>query len=558
MRRGTLAGMLAVAVLWPALAAAQEPPPDTTVPPATTVPTTVPEEPPATTVPEPAPEAEPPVTTVPEPAPEAPDEGSSGARTLTVTPRQGLVEGQEVDVRGQGWRQRTYMVAAQCRGGISGESGCGRFVEVRTDARGNFRFDVEVQVILETPSGTYDCRVAPCVIRAQEPRSEGGSRSVRLLFDPAGPDPVRREAAISPAGNLIDGQVVTVTGEDFGVARPYGGYAELVECRLPVTDRDDCDESTEDYTGIGSDGYLATTYRLEGLLRIDGADVDCRTSDCALLVVADGGGLARGALVPLDFDPDAPLGPPPTLNVTPSSGLRDGQIVNLDGEGLRPDRFLIIAHCRWGATELDACSTESFAFAKVRADGTFHTQIGVLAVFEANRQRNSRVNCRVTACALTAFEEGPYGFGYSRLQEGYFGFELDRVVRTRLRFRPNAPLLEPSIDTADLSRLLAGERWRIWGTGGRPEGTVVLVQCGANAHSFDGCALGTRQHIHSHFEPRDRVGVNWEGRYRFRRHLHLADGRQIDCAAVPCALVAYEQGTDLDRSDRIATGFLPG
>jgi hypothetical protein len=163
-----------------------------------------------------------------------------------------------------------------------------------------------------------------------------------------------------------------------------------------------------------------------------------------------------------------------------------------------------------------------------------------------------RVNCRVTACSLTAFAEGSFGVFSA---EGHVGGSLDRLSRTRLRFRPNAPLLEPSISTPDLTGLRAGQRWRIWGSGGRPEGTVVLLQCLAGARTRSACALGTRKHVHAHFEPRDRVGVNWETRYEFRRHLHLADGRQADCARVLCALVAMEQGEGLDRSDRITTRF---
>ena len=171
----------------------------------------------------------------------------------------------------------------------------------------------------------------------------------------------------------------------------------------------------------------------------------------------------------------------------------------------------------------------------------------------------------MTACALMSFVEGPFGFFAPdetvdpeelTSPEGLVRADVERFTRTRLRYRPDAPLLAPTILTGDLDGVRAGSRWRIRGTAGRPEGTVTLLQCRAGAQNLGGCALHTRQNIHSHFEPRDRIGVSWEGRYRFSRHLHLSDGRQVDCAAVDCVLVAMDEGGDLDRSDRIATGFV--
>ena len=35
-----------------------------------------------------------------------------------------------------------------------------------------------------------------------------------------------------------------------------------------------------------------------------------------------------------------------------------------------------------------------------------------------------------------------------------------------------------------------------------------------------------------------RVGVSWKTRFRFRRHLHLSDGRQVNCALTPCAVAS--------------------
>ena len=86
------------------------------------------------------------------------------------------------------------------------------------------------------------------------------------------------------------------------------------------------------------------------------------------------------------------------------------------------------------------------------------------------------------------------------------------------------------------------------------------MQSAANATDVGGCASRTKHYVHSHFdgtgpEGGPAAGVAWNARPRLRQFLHLSDGRFVNCAVRPCALVAMDLGADLDRSDRIATDF---
>ena len=287
-RRGVVAGILLMALLWPAVGNAQEVPTDTTVPvePPSTVPVVpdVPEdEPPSTTVPAPpAPEpAEEPVIELDTTAP-APE---GGPRTLTVLPRRNLVDRQLVTIRGKGWSPHSGAQGfAQCISGTSDTSGCGRVEFVRNDAAGNFRARYRVDVILETSEGTFDCRVEVCVIGSNDTPVASGARFVRLHFDPAGPDPVRRTVTVDPTTDLVDGQEVTVTGDGFGTGR-YNRYVEIFQCRLPAAGYDDCDPGTYEFDQADQDGHLDSKAHLEARLRFpDGTTLDCRTGGCALLV----------------------------------------------------------------------------------------------------------------------------------------------------------------------------------------------------------------------------------------------------------------------------------
>src|SRR5262245_2180866 len=214
VRKGAAVVVALLAAAWPAVGGAQEEPVDTTVAPDTTVPpeTTLPPDttlPPVTTVPEPPPPPE----VEPEPAPEA--------RTLTVTPSTGLVHNQNVVVRGTGWPANSGALgAAQCISGTPDTSGCGSIDYFSSNALGRFRVDFEVEVILDTPSGTYDCRIETCVIGANNVPTATGARFVELAFDPAGPDPVRRTATATPDAGLVDGQVVEVAGSGFTAPEP--------------------------------------------------------------------------------------------------------------------------------------------------------------------------------------------------------------------------------------------------------------------------------------------------------------------------------------------------
>ena len=543
---------LLLAAAWPAASGAQQDPAasdpavpitsgpdtvptDTTLPPTTTPadePATepdVPEDPvAATTV-----EADPPVT-------------EGGPRTLTVTPHNNLVHGQVVVIRGRGWQPHDGgQGAAQCISGISSTAGCGRVEFAQTDAAGNFRLEYEVVVMLETSEGTFDCRVEVCVIGSNNNPSATGARFVELSFDPAGPDPVRRTVTVDPDSGLVDHQQVQVTGDDFTLDPRWGGYAELLQCRLPADGYDDCDNSAYGFGEVDTDGHLDTPFRVETILHLEGgATHDCRTGGCVLSVRDSDEGFAEGAQAALDFDPAGPLAPPPTVTVTPSTGLADGDIVEVDGAGWRPNNYVAVLQCRSAAIDFGGCDTNTFGFAETDEDGAFTLRRGVAATFRVSR---GRFDCRVRSCSLFVVAEDDFE-------------DLSEAVRTPLEFDDSRPLIEPRFRTGDLAGLHGGDQVRVSGTGGRPDGTVVLMQCAANATDVGGCARRTRHYVHSHFdgtgsEGGPAAGVAWRTRLRLRQFLHLSDGRLVNCAVSPCALVAMDLGADLDRSDRIATDF---
>src|SRR5207302_103432 len=87
---------------------------------------------------------------------------------------------------------------------------------------------------------------------------------------------------------------------------------------------------------------------------------------------------------PLQFDPGAPLPPPPAVTVTPSSGLADGQTVTVAGTSFGASSPVTVGECATDGQpnptlfDLTGCSL-SFANAITDGHGAFTTPLTVSA-----------------------------------------------------------------------------------------------------------------------------------------------------------------------------------
>jgi hypothetical protein len=93
---------------------------------------------------------------------------------------------------------------------------------------------------------------------------------------------------------------------------------------------------------------------------------------------------------------------PPTLTVTPATGLLDQQIVTVAGSGFTGDEELVVAQCA-GAT-LDGCVLDppvntTASYATAAADGTFSVTLRLSRVLTP---AGGDVSCAVADCAIVA------------------------------------------------------------------------------------------------------------------------------------------------------------
>jgi acetyl esterase/lipase len=215
----------------------------------------------------------------------------------TVTPDTGLVDGQEIAVTGSGFRPG-WLAVTQCAG--TGEA----FVRcsfdwhlIETDGAGRLDTTFRVRTLLRTDAGFADCRHTTCSIAVLS--SQGVGRvlaEVPLVFDPDGPDPALPELVVAPGRDLGFRSGVIVAGRDFDT----GDMLFLEQCRLEEGLPRECVSVANgvivpDATGAFLAG-AAVTAVMPGP---DGAEIDCRRIQCAL--VAGSFSAAAPGIAPLHF-----------------------------------------------------------------------------------------------------------------------------------------------------------------------------------------------------------------------------------------------------------------
>jgi len=163
-----------------------------------------------------------------------------------------------------------------------------------------------------------------------------------------------------PATNLRDGQTVTV---QVNVGRPDAGV-ELGLCTVGGSFETGCGPAGNVPHEIqpGQSVSFAINARI-----VDprmSAPIDCRTTPCELVAFdlstgsPDDHGPQALARVALQFDPSAPLRPPLTITVMPSTGLHDGQSVQVSVQHATGDVFLI--ECAGPVTKLGDISRRCY------------------------------------------------------------------------------------------------------------------------------------------------------------------------------------------------------
>lgn len=340
--------------------------------------------------------------------------------------------------------------------------------------------------------------------------------------------------AIEPSIDLVDGDRVTVTVT--GVTG-YGrdGYVDVLQCPSGATTREDCDLRYGGLEWSYSGGTVTVPYRVTALLypgsdEISSPAVDCRKSGaCVLRVFVDpDDGVPGDELledIPLRFDPDAGLAPPPTISVTPDEQLDDLEGLQVSGSGFVWSIYADVLQCVADPTELGDCERDSSRSSSLSesgdfvAGGTAAVPIPALAVIET--RNHGIVDCREPdSCVMAA--------------TGPFSLVPERTATAPLRFDPDAEIVLPTLTVTPDHDLADGDTVTVTGSDlyrRVPSPTVAI--CHAEAAELNDCErlAWPEVDIAGHFSQDVTVPASFTPP-------EATD--EVDCRSVsdPCVLVA--------------------
>jgi hypothetical protein len=346
-----------------------------------------------------------------------PDAPALPPASIAVDPDTDLIDGQTVVVSGTGFLANSPVGISQCAIGPATGTCYGR-TSTLTDAAGQLEVTLDVRTRL-WGGEVVDCRDADvdCSVQAYSYEDDDQHPVAPISFDPDGPILPPPTMVATPSTDLVDGQVVSLSGSGFtspyppiivtdaqpeavrdGAASyqspspPAGWRAPLtskapaattaatafqetvIQCKttdgLDVVDLSGCNPDTWGTADVDQDGDLSGTMQVWAVFNsFSGETVDCRTSVDACSLYTYGYDPLTSAVASIDFDPNAPLAPPPTITATPSTGLVDHQQIHVVGDGFPANALITLHQCKAGLVGRDGCDTDLYGVTVADAQG---------------------------------------------------------------------------------------------------------------------------------------------------------------------------------------------
>jgi hypothetical protein len=248
-----------------------------------------------------------------------------------------------------------------------------------------------------------------------------------------------------------------------------------------------------------------------------GDPIDCRVLACELRIERDGGAVSTR----LAFDPEAPLGPEPTLSAWPSSGLVDDARVDVRAEHLDPEAHVSFALCEAGARSTfddrcypyDAALLEEERPGQGRPVGDDGTVVAALRMRVDAYAYDGRIDCRTERCELVVSSVGAV------------------LARAAISFDRGAVLLGPArLSVSPATGLQEGDRVEVRGSAFYAGEPVLIEQCAADS-SAETCVGAPSERWVA-----DETG-RFVGTFTVRREA-ATDHQAVDCLAIDCVLRA--------------------
>lgn len=237
------------------------------------------------------------------------------------------------------------------------------------------------------------------------PDFENAPTPIGLGAPDDGKDSVRLPIVAEPATGLVDGQTVLVSGMGF----PPDSSVGVVMCTK---------EAGQDHGGRGveacninhyasgtsdAQGVASVEFEVRRIVQLDGEDVDCASESGRCII---GMGLIsdydQSGGVAVDFDPSVPLPEKPTVELTKTENLVDGETVRVAVTGLEPGAPISMSQC----TDEGACAEGAALHGTADEAGNFDGSIRLWRTFGTYGPNGpTNVDCAAAACTLLVHAE---------------------------------------------------------------------------------------------------------------------------------------------------------
>lgn len=443
----------------------------------------------------------------------------------SVTPSTGLVHAAPVTVEGVNFDRNADIEIEQCS---EIAFVCRRQTQRTTSgADGSFSASVPLSRTLTDPfaGNQVDCAdiANACYVNVWD-SSSGYTVKTPILFA-AGPLPVPPRARFDTKKALHDGRPVNIVGEGWFP----GDEVSVRECALDLEGYPiGCISQDVDSVTVPTDGTFTTAFtphrKVPTYGCVDGCDLknakpashDVVLIDCldeGVRCVATVQNYTDGSYVnvPMRFDRGAPLAPPPTLEVTPSTKLRDRQTITVTGKGFDAGAWVELGICQ--ADSREYCG--SYTSATADANGAISTPLTVRRSLGNGATGPRKCDVDGVRCTIVVLYTSSY---------------LQSPVSVPIAFDRGSPIHQPTVTVTPTVGLVDGQTVHVTGSNFSPDSQVIFGQCTAFDNPVGGCSEPV-------FTMSDASG-NIDATFNVASVLVVQDGNpNVDCSASPGACV---------------------
>lgn len=324
--------------------------------------------------------------------------------TLKIAPASDLVPNAPVTVTGTGYRPNSTVGLEECTTGATNSfascSGITNNLEVSIPSSGDLAATYRPSDLLvelaRTGAAKVSCEAKPgcSLVVFGTSTSSASAPSVPLAFA-AGAIPEAPTLSVSPRSGLADGQFVTISASGF----TPGDEVEVTECVPGDLPQLGCSSNDYETVVATATGAASATFPVQEKVNEGSKTVDCAAVSCTVFV-ADEDDAWYSASRTLTFDPSLPA-VRPTVAAAPSTGLVNGQVITVTGNGFTPGAPVLFTEC---AGRSGTCQDYEVA-GRTTADAAGGFDAG-FTVTNQLQEVSKTITCSATvACHLEAFSE---------------------------------------------------------------------------------------------------------------------------------------------------------